>query len=407
MPRGSFPLSVTAADVNGDGKPDLIVANEIGNTVSVLLNTTAPGAATPSFAAQQTFATGSAPVSVTAADVNGDGRPDLIVANATDGTVSVLLNTTAPGAATPSFAAQQTFAAGNVPNSVTAADVNGDGKPDLIVANANDSTVSVLLNTTVPGAATPSFAAQQTFATGSFPVSVTAADVNGDGKPDLIVANENGNTVSVLLNTTLPGAATPSFAAQQTFATGSVPVSVTAADVNGDGKPDLIVANSNDNTVSVLLNTTTPGAATPSFAAQQTFATGGGPASVTAADVNGDGKPDLIVANENDNTVSVLLNTTAPGAATPSFAAQQTFATGSVPSSVTAADVNGDGKPDLIVANSNDSTVSVLLNTTLPGAATPSFAAQQTFATGSAPISVTAADVNGDGKPDLIVANDN
>ncbi len=222
--------------------------------------------------------------------------------------------------------------------------------------------MSVLLNTTAPGATTPSFAAQQTFATGSSPRSVTAADVNGDGKPDLIVANEVGNTVSVLLNTTAPGAATPSFAAQQTFATGSGPVSVTAADVNGDGKPDLIVANDDDNTVSVLLNTTAPGATTPSFAAQQTFATGSGPVSVTAADVNGDGKPDLIVANNNDNTVSVLLNTTAPGATTPSFAAQQTFATGSEPASVTAADVNGDGKPDLIVANFNANTVSVLLN---------------------------------------------
>src|SRR5271167_2392777 len=111
---------------------------------------------------------------------------------------------------TSSFAAQQTFATGSAPESVTAADVNGDGKPDLIVANAIDSTVSVLLNTTLPGAATPSFAAQQTFGTGAFPESVMAADVNGDGKPDLIVANETGNTVSVLLNTTLPGAAKPS-----------------------------------------------------------------------------------------------------------------------------------------------------------------------------------------------------
>ena len=234
---------------------------------------------------------------------------------------------------------------------MTAADVNGDGKPDLIVANYGSNTVSVLLNTTAPGATTPSFATQQTFATGGYPYSVTAADVNGDGLPDLIVANYGSKTVSVLLNTTAPGATTPSFATQQTFATGTQPVSVTVADVNGDGMPDLIVANNGSNTVSVLLNTTAPGATTPSFATQQTFATGTQPFSVTAADVNGDGKPDLIVTNYGGNTVSVLLNTTAPGATTPSFATQQTFATGSEPVSVTAADVNGDGMPDLIVAN--------------------------------------------------------
>ncbi len=402
---GFSPWSVTAADLNGDGKPDLIVANYGSSTVSVLLNTTAPGAATPSFAAQKTFATGSNPRSVTVADLNGDGKPDLIVANVGSNTVSVLLNTTAPGAATPSFAAQQTFATGDFPPCVTTADLNGDGKPDLIVANRFSNTVSVLLNTTAVVTASPNFAAQQTSATGSNPVSVTTADLNGDGKPDLIVANYDANTVSVLLNTTAPGAATPSFAAQKTFATGSYPRSVAVADLNGDGKPDLIVANYDSNTVSVLLNTTATGATTPSFAAQQTFATGINPRSVTAADLNGDGKPDLIVANVGSNTVSVLLNTTATGATSPSFATQKTFATGTAPRSVTAADLNGDGKPDLIVANLGSNTVSVLLNTTAPGATTPSFAAQQTFATGSGPKSVTAADLNGDGKPDLIVAN--
>jgi hypothetical protein len=406
---GFLPQSVTAADLNGDGKPDLIVANEGGNTVSVLLNVTAPGSATASFASQQAFGTGTEPIAVVAADVNGDGKPDLIVANLNDDTASVLLNTTAPGAATPSFATQQIFATGTEPFSVVATSVNSDGKSDLVFANLGDDTVSVLLNTSPAPATTfdsNSFATQQSFAVGNNPLSQTTADLNGDGQSDLIVTNENDNTVSVLRNTTAPGAVAPSFATQQTFATGNEPHSVTTADINGDGKPDLVVANYNDNTVSVMLNTTAPGATTLTFATQQTFGVGSGPYSVMTADVNGDGRPDLVVTNFNGDTVSVLLNTTAPGAATPSFATQQTFTTGLEPASVTASDINGDGRPDLIVANFNSNTVSVLLNTTAPGAATPSFATQQTFATGVEPVSVRASDVNLDGRPDLIVANE-
>ena len=463
---GYGPTSLAVADLNGDGLPDLVVANSRDNDVSVLLNTTTPGADVPTFSPQQTFATGMQPISVAVGDFNGDGRPDLAVANFTDETVSVLLNTTTPGTSTPTFAPQQTFATGMEPVSVAAADLNGDGLPDLVVANYGDSTVSVLLNTTTPGAAAPSFAPQTTVATGPYPASVAVADLNGDGKPDLVVADfgYGPNAISVLVNTTAPGALAPSFATKADFTTYARPSSVVIADLNGDGKPDvvltaygvvtdpyvmtllnttvlgaaaitpdfpqsgtaavstgpisvaigdvngdglpdLVVANRGSDNVAVLLNTTAPGATAPSFAAPQDFAAGSQPFSVAIADLNGDGKPDLVVANIYDATVSVLLNTTAPGATTLSFAAQQTFAVESGPESLAIADLNGDGRPDIVVANASDATVSVLVNTTTPGATTLSFAAQQTFAVGSLPLSVAIGDLNGDGRPDLVVAN--
>jgi len=407
---GNSPTSVAAVDVNGDGKPDLITANQGDNTVSVLLNTTLPGAAISNFASQITFTVGGSPTAVTGVDLNGDGKPDLVVADQVDQDISVLFNTTSAPTASLSFSSQQPFTTGMTANSVTTADINGDGIPDVVVANINDNSVSVLLNSTATGAQVPMLTTQKTFAAGAGAYAVTTADINGDGRPDVVVANYMAGSVSVFLNTTVPGAAAASLAAQQTFAVGGNPTSVATADLNGDGKPDLIISNDADNTVSVLLNTTAPGAATPNFAVQHTFATGTNPVSVTTADVNGDGKPDVIVANQGFQLVSVLLNTTAPGAATPSFAAQQTFAATvppfGLPFSVTTADVNGDGLPDLIVAdNSSSNTVSVLLNTTPPGASTVSFAAQQTFYAGFSPESVITADVDGDGRPDLIVAD--
>jgi hypothetical protein len=365
---GTNPIVMAWGDFNGDGRPDLAVANSGGTTVSVLLNTTAAGASTPSFAAQQTFAAGNTPIAVAVGDFNGDGRPDLAVVNNADKTVSVLLSTTVAGATTAAFASQQTFQVGTNPSFVVVGDFNGDGRPDLAVVNTNDLRVSVLLNTAAVGV--PTFAAQQTFAVGTTPYSVAVGDFNGDGRPDLATANYSDNAVSVLLNTTAAGATTAAFASQQTFAAGSNPLAVVAGDFNGDGRPDLAVANVNGNTVSVLLNTTSAGAGAAAFATQQTFQVGPFPHALAVGDLNGDGRPDLAVTNFGDKTASVLLNTTAAGATAAAFAAQQTFAAGTQPNSVTVTDYNGDGRPDLAVVNYGDKTVSVLLDTTAPFAST-------------------------------------
>ncbi|TJY59412.1 choice-of-anchor D domain-containing protein, partial [Sinimarinibacterium sp. CAU 1509] len=367
----------TAADFNRDGKPDLLTAG-FGSS-GVNLNTTAVGASTPSFAAPQTLGIPSYDSnSNTAADINGDGVADFIGANSLANQVAVQLNTTASGSGTISTGTAQSFAVGVTPRAPAAADLNGDGRPDLVVPNLSSNTVSVLLNATPPGDAastTPSFTAQQTYATGTAPTKVALGDANGDGKPDLIVLNIGDHTVSVLLNAVPTGAATlnaSSFSAQQAYAVGVDPRDVTTADVNGDGKPDLIVTNSNDGSVSVLLNALTPGDSTlngNSFAAQQAFTANPGAFGVVAADLDGDGKPDLAVVNAaNNGTFSILRNTTPTGSAAldaNSFSAPFTVAmagTG-VFQSLAAADFNRDGKPDLAAAGANLEILSVVLNT--------------------------------------------
>jgi len=184
---GSNPFSVVAADVNGDGKVDLISANyNSAGTLTVLTNNGSGG-----FGFNASLTVGSAPASVVAADVNGDGKLDLISANSGASTLTVLTNNGSGG-----FGSNATLNVGSEPNWVVAADVNGDGKLDLISANAGPSTLTVLTNNGSGG-----FGSNATLNVGSEPFFVVAADVNGDGKVDLISANNGAGTLTVLFNT--------------------------------------------------------------------------------------------------------------------------------------------------------------------------------------------------------------
>ncbi len=408
----SQPGEVLVKDINCDGKPDVITVNFGSNSLSVFLNATLPGSSVPAFLARSDFATLSFPENMSIADLNGDGRPDMLAANSASDSISVFINATSVGTSPASFTNTDfSMQAGSSPKSICVQDFNGDGKPDLASGNYNNSAVSVFLNTTTPGSISPTFTAAQDFSTGSSvsPVSAAAGDFNLDGKPDLAVVNAEpgGGYISILLNTTSPGALTPSFSSHTDFATGNGPRMVSVADMNGDGLPDLIASSGLSNFVSVYLNTTTPGASTPTFSARTDFATGNEPQSLTIADFNGDGKNDIATANGISNSVSVFFNTTTPGATTPTFSGPTNFSGMGTCWGITSADFNGDGKPDIAVTEINVDSVSVLLNSTTPGASTPTFYTYRNFSTGTLAYRITSGDVNGDGKPDLITANRN
>lgn len=308
IPQCSF---LAVADINKDGKPDIIETSEY-NQVAVLVNTTQPGDTSPSFAAPVYFNVNGIATNVTTADVDGDGMQDLIVTDTGQYTVNILRNTTTPGSSVVTFDNFVDYPTGNGANSVVVGDLDGDGKVDIVVANLFDNTVSVFINTS-PAPGTVSFAPQQVFTVGNLPNMVTLADINDDGKLDIVVANNNENFISVLLNSTLqPG--NPSFSAEETFATGNVPDSVSAVDLDGDGMPELVVGNAEDGTVSVLHNIGNPGDSTANFDSGVTYPVGTDPEELITTDLNGDGKIDVAVLNTMSvqtaqlGSVSLLIN---------------------------------------------------------------------------------------------------
>ena len=347
---GNDPRTVAAADVNGDGKMDLISANYYGGSLSVLTNNGSGG-----FVLSGTYTVGTYPLEVVTADVNGDGKVDLICANSGGSTLSVLTNNGSGG-----FVLAGTYPVGLGPLSVKAADVNGDGKVDLITANwgsaGEGNTLTVLTNNGSGG-----FVFASTLTVGLGPQWVAAADVNGDGKVDLISANwgsaGEGNTLTVLTNNGSGG-----FVLASSPVVGSGPYMVTTADVNGDGKVDLITANfganygfsGGGNTLTVLTNN-----GSGIFGSNATINVGSGPIAVAVADVNGDGKVDLISANYNDKTLSVLTNNGSGG-----FVLATNLSVVGHPNSVTVTDVNGDGKVDLISPLGPNNVVAVFTNAT-------------------------------------------
>jgi hypothetical protein len=376
----------------GNGHPDIVVANycpflsctTLGNNVGVLL-----GNGDGTFQAAVGYSSGGLyATSVAVADL-GNGHPDIVVANCgtnsnacANGSVDVLL-----GDGTGNFTAQTPISLGAYgASSVAIGDLNGDLKPDLIISvtcgTAPAGCAGVLL-----GNGDGTFGAEVTYSSGgNDPLAVAVEDVNADGKLDVVVANNcnvgcTASSVGVLL-----GNGDGTLQAVSNYDPGGLfPQSVVIADVNGDGKPDIIAANSStsgvvdDGDVGVLL-----GNGDGTFQAAVHYPSGSfGAASVAVADVNGDGKPDVVVVNCSGTAsscagplaggVGVLL-----GNGDGTFQTAVTYGSGAnTPFGVAVGDLNGDGKPDIVAANcfskicgAANGSVGVLLNTSLTVTAT-------------------------------------
>jgi hypothetical protein len=327
--------------------------------------------------------TGSAPNGIASGDLNGDGHLDLVTANTNDDSVSVLL-----GHGDGTFAPKLDYAVDHTPYSVALRDLNGDGHLDLVTANSGSDSVSVLL-----GHGDGTFGPRTDYAAGSGAQDVALGDLDGDGHLDLVTANINGDSISVLL-----GHGDGTFAPHADYATGSKPAAVALGDVNGDGHLDVVTANDFGGSVSVLL-----GQGDGSFGPQTEYPVGPYMVSVALGDVDNNGDLDIVAAEygpSGGDNVAVLL-----GHGDGTFAAPTEIPVlSSNPRSVTLGDLNGDGRLDLVVTYQNSSTASVLL-----GQGGGTFGPRTDYAVASTarePGAVAVGDVNGDGHLDLAVACD-
>jgi hypothetical protein len=358
------------------------------------------------------------PIAIAVADVNGDGKPDVITTNeCSDHTctnksvVSVML-----GNGNGTFQTPVAYgSAGLYPNFVATGDVNADGKLDLLVTNyCSDSTCTTSSVAVLLGNGDGTFQAPVAYLTGGLnPFSVSLGDMNGDGKPDLVISNSRPGAIAVLL-----GNGDGTFQTATVYPSGGDGAGITAlADVNGDGKLDVLVPVVDPTTGEIGEVGVMIGNGDGTLQTSVIYLSGGdSPGGLAVADVNGDGKLDLVVSNTcrlnngactGETVVGVLL-----GNGDGTFQTAKIYGSGGAlaPGSIAVKDMNGDGKLDIVVANEctdgrpincDIGQVGVLL-----GNGDGTFQTALTYPAGDAgTVSLAVADVNHDGKLDIIAGN--
>jgi hypothetical protein len=402
-PANVYPYGATVADVNGDGKADILVSDGYGGDVAVLLSNGDGTVKVPNVA----YATGGEPyVPPLVADFNGDGLPDIIqpdyyysyayLKGYGDGTFRSALNYYGP------------VTAANWPEnySIATADFNGDGIPDFVTgADGDDQQGITVFLSRADGSLMPGV----NYGTSYSLYNVAVADFNGDGKPDIVAVDYDADVVQIFT-----GKGDGTFTAGPTYSTGGdYAWQVVTGDFNHDGYPDVAVANYYSENVAVFLNDGTGNLGTAVAYSTDWYGYG-----LAAGDVNGDGYTDLVttLGYDDENYVAVLLakNDNSGTFQSPSYLYLQNGSSYYYGVQYLAlADFNGDGKLDLAASVDYESTqgLAVALGNGDGTFGTPTLysTTNQDFSVvgdGPGPLYVQAADMNGDGIPDLVYTNE-
>jgi FG-GAP-like repeat/FG-GAP repeat len=398
------PLAVhiASADLNGDGFSDLVVTDASTGTASIYLTTAGGG-----FVRLTTPPLGAGPSTITLADVDGQYGPDIVVTNQVSGDVSVLLNN-----ATHSFTTERRYRAGtgvygvsaltaplavqsaDKPAGIVAGSFTGGPFADLIVADGGANSFSLLRNLGDGEFANPQ--GSLPLATGSRPTVTAAGRFTRGPNLDLAVLNEQSKDISIFLGDGRGGfvekVVRDADGKPIPLSAGDAPIGLSVYDVNGDGVRDLVVANPFGDVLTLLGNG--DGTFRPFVRADQRV-----PLVLT---MTADGKPEVILANQAQDVASAQVRVAGTNTFTPG-AFQQNRSNGLIgPGAIAQADLNNDGIPDLIIANSGSNNVLVYLGLKGGGFS----AAPQSFSVGDNPVGLYVTHLMGaNALPDLVVAN--
>ncbi len=366
MPTPPGPTPIAIADLDDDGKPDLVIGNGLARSIWILRNVSTNGTlAAASFEPpiELSFAPGD-PYKVAAADIDGDGKLDLIVATFGTSQFSIFRNTTeaAPGSAI-SFGPRLDIQAGADCRSARAADLDGDGRLDIITANYAAGTISILKNIGSPGNLGPeSFASRVDLPAPAGPYDIATGDLDGDGKPDIALATY-GQATSVYRNLSSSGMLDSNCFDRVDFPAPPSLDTIEIGDLDGDGRLDIVAGSMRPDEVVVYRNTGSAPFSTNSLARPLEFPTQGWTHNVALADFDGDSKADIAAVGELVSYLSIFQNVSSPGALTPaSLGPRVDYSAGWNAWGLAVGDLDGDGRPDITFANHWDSTFTVYHN---------------------------------------------